>query len=87
MIDDIRIIVAKNLLKELRDEKKAAHEHLSINNGMCSWNRTSKAEKEAGKGLFENNNVLEPDFSGLTNQVQIYSMIGLTDAGGITMSR
>ena len=67
MIDDIRIIVAKNLLKELRDEKKTVHEHLSINNGMCSWNRTSETEKEAGKGLFENNNALEPDFGGLAN--------------------
>ena len=75
------------LSKKLRDEKKAAHEHLSINNGMCSWNRTSEAEKEAGEWLFKNNNASETDFGSLNSQVQTYSMIGLTNAGGIAMAR
>ena len=61
---------------------------ISINkNSTCSWNRTSESEKKAGKGLFANNNASKSAFGGLTNQVVTYSMIGLTNAGGMAIAR
>ena len=85
--DDIGFVVAETLLKELSDEKKETHEHLSMNNGMHSWNRTSEAENEAGKGLFANNNASESSFGGLTNQVETYSMTSVTNTGGRAIER
>ena len=81
VMHDIGIILAENLFKELRDETKATCKHLSTNNGVCYCNRIIEVEKEAGKGLFVNNNASESAFGGLTNQVNTYSMIGINNAG------
>ena len=48
---------------------------------------TTEAEKEAGLGLFANNNVSESTFGGLSNQVNTYAMIGLNNAGGMALAR
>ena len=37
--------------------------------------------------MFANNNASESPFGGLTNQVNTFSIIGLTNAGGMTMAR
>ena len=54
---------------------------------MCSWKNESEAEKKSGLGLFANNNVSKSTFGGLTNKVETFSMIGLTNAGGMLMAR
>ena len=53
---------------------------------MCSWKNESEADKKSGLGLFANNNASESPFGRLTNKVETFSMIGLTNAGGILMA-
>ena len=54
---------------------------------MHSWVNTTQKEKQAGLGLFSNNDASESPFGGLTNQVENVPMIGLTNAGGVAMAR
>ena len=74
-------------MKELRDLKKATFKRLPSNDGACSWTNTSEEDMKAGLGLFDNNNASKSPFGSLTNQVNTFSMIGLTNVGGMAMER
>ena len=87
LMEEIATIIAETYLKELQDPKKATFKHVSNNDGIYSWKNTTEAEKEAGLGLFANNNVSESTFGGLSNQVNTYTMIGLNNAGGMALAR
>jgi len=62
--------VAKAILTELRDERKATVEYLSSYDGKFSWSNTKTNEHKAGLGKFAINDPAESSFGGMTRQIQ-----------------
>ena len=87
MMKELGEIISNTMLGELRDKKKAKSNHLSSTGGLFSWNLCADVEKEMGKGIRANNNVSESSFGGLTEALTKNSMIGLTNAGAMSMVR
>ena len=87
LMNELGLVFAEALLTELRDKRKATHNHLYSLDGMHSWNMTGALEKEAGLCISATNNVSESSFGGLTETLTNHTTIGLTNAGAIAMTR
>ena len=80
-------VVAETLLSELNHKLKATKNHLSSAGGVFSWAKATEEEKLAGVGIKANNDVAESVFGGLTHNLEKSSMIKLSSAGGLAMTR
>ena len=87
LMNEMGIVFATKIIQELRDKRKATHNHLSSLDGTCSWNMCSDAQKRAGLVISATNNVAESSFGGLTEMLTSHSTIGLTAAGAMSMTR
>ena len=86
-MEELAKIVAQSILQELRDTKKATHEHLSSVGGRFSWEVSSEKEKELAVGKRATNDLSESAFGSLTEEVSTFSRIGLANAGGMALIR
>ena len=69
MIGEVAVTSAKALLAEIRDEIKAAAEHLSSAGGRLCWDNTSNAEHAAGLFKMVVNGTTERYFVVMTGQI------------------
>lgn len=77
---------AATIVVEMGDEKKATHNHLSSADGKWSWEQTTDAEHEAGKGKLAVNDPAESSLGRTTRQLQAYGRISIGNAGGVAQS-
>ena len=87
MMKELGEIIANTMLEELRDKNKATSNHLSSAGGLFSWNSCADVEKEMGKCIRANNNVSESSFRGVAHNANMFQMIRLHHAGGMSLSR
>ena len=80
-------VVAETLLSELNHKIKATRNHLSSAGDIFSWTKAMEEEKLAGIGIKANNDVAGSVFGGLTHDLEKSSMIKLSSAGGLAMTR
>ena len=80
-------MAATALRCELHDGKKATSEHLSSAEGKFNWIETSELDHTAGLGKMAVNDPAERSFGAMTGQLQCFSRVGLTNAGGVSQVR
>lgn len=84
---DIILKIVKEFIKELHGPKQTVKAHLSSQNGELSWINSTKEERENGIGVHVVNDVFEPFFRVLTDELKSYENLGLTFAGGMVLCK
>ena len=87
LMEELGLLLASTMLSELRDNRKAAHNHLSSLGGAMCWERETNAEKEAGIGTRANNDISESSFGGMSDNLKKHGMISLANAGAMSLAR
>jgi hypothetical protein len=81
LVHDMAVEVAKCLLQEFRDPKKATSDYLSSDGGKFSWGQTTQEEHVAFLGKMATNDPAESPFAGLTRQLQQFGrMLGIHES-------
>ena len=86
MILDMGSEVATCLLQEMKDPTKLTSDHLSSLDGRLSWLNTSRADHESSKGKEATNDNAESPFGSLTQQLQIFSTVGVNHASAMALA-
>ena len=87
LIEQLGLVVTKTILQELEDKRKVIHNYLSYIGSVLSQKLATNDEKKSDLGLHAKNNVSKSSFDGLTKEITKGSMIGLTHAGIISITR
>lgn len=86
-VHEMAVEVAKCLIKEMLDPKKATHEYLTAAEGKCSWGYTSDADHAAYIGKMATNDNSESPFAALTRQLQEFGRVLGSHAAAIGHAR
>lgn len=87
LMEELGLVVAGNILQELEDNRKSICNHSPRIGGLLSWELATNEEKRAYLWLSANNNESESSVGGLKEEITKISMIILTHAGAMSMTR
>ena len=86
-MEELGLVVAENILQELEDKRKSICNHSPRIGGLLSWELSTNEEKRAYLWLSANKNESESSVGGLKEEITKSSMINLTHAGAMSMTR
>ena len=87
MLESIGAEIASCLLAEMRHPDTLTSELLLSQNGCLCWLNTTRAEHEANKGKEATNDNSESPFGRLTDQLNIFSTIGINHVSALALAR
>ena len=87
LVEEMAVVAAECVLKEMHDRQKHTWEHLDSQDGPLSWKNVTPAMHEAGKGKVGVNDVSERPFGGMTQQMESFTTLYGMNATGVPQAR